>query len=175
MNKRKPIARETKQKPVKDVRWDLRFFIRFLRKTGEGSLKAKFDLPEREALQRAVQKLDPCAKSLIGIIEESGIPEDVQEVALHNLWSVLGSAYMIGSEGTVGKNTEVYIKAVGTAPARSTAAKNREPDNERIRQAIAEAEKIYPPDRRGNIKRIAQKAGIDPRTVRRHRKKKRTS
>ena len=83
MNKlrQKPTARETRQKP----RWYLQFFIRFLRKTGEGSLKAKFDLPEREALLRAVQKLDPCAKSLIFIIENSGIPEEDREVALHNV------------------------------------------------------------------------------------------
>jgi hypothetical protein len=145
--RQKPGARETKQKPVKDVRWDLRFFIRFLRKTGEGSLKAKFDLPEREALQRAVQKLDPCAKSLIGIIEGSGIPEADRWVALHNLWSVLASAYIIGSEGTVGKNTEVYIKALGTAPGRSKAAEKREPQLELMTKLIATAEKACPPGR----------------------------
>jgi len=163
-----------KREPITNIRAEVQDFVRFLRETGEASLETK-NLPERKTLQRAVRRVGPCVESLIFIIENSGIPEDVQEVALLNLWSALASAYMIGSQGTVSENTEVYIKVVGTAPARSTAAKNREPDNERIRQAIAEAEKIYPPDRRGNIKRIAQKAGINPRTLRRHRKKKRTS
>jgi hypothetical protein len=172
--RQKPIARETKQKPVKDVRWDLQFFIRFLRKTGEGSLKAKFDLPEREALQRAVQKLDPCAKSLIGIIEKSGIPEDVQEVALHNLWSALASAFTIGSEGTRSRNT----KAMGTAAGRSKAAEKREPGDKRIREAIREAEKKYPPGFRGRMTAIdndvVHKVGVSAKTVKRHRDKMQT-
>jgi hypothetical protein len=145
--KQKPIARETKQKPVKDVRRDLQSFIRFLRKTGEGSLKAKFDLPERDMLQRRVQSLPPCAKSLISIIETSGIPEHAQEVALHNLWSVLASAYIIGSEGTVGENTKVYINTVGTAAGRSKLAEKREPRLELMTKLITTAERDSPPGR----------------------------
>lgn len=175
--RQKPIARETKQKPVKDVRWDLRFFIRFLRKTGEGSLKAKFDLPERDLLQRRVQILPPCAESLIGIIEESGIPEEAKWVALHNLWSVLASAYIIGSEGTVSKNTERYIKASGTAPGRSRLAEKRAPADQRIREAITEAAKScpLPPGRRGRLTWIdgeaAHQLEMKMTTVTSHRKK----
>jgi hypothetical protein len=176
--RQKPIARETKQKPVKDVRWDLRFFIRFLRKTGEGSLKAKFDLPERELLQARVQKLGPCAESLIGIIEKSGIPEDAKWVALHNLWSVLASAYIIGSEGTISENTKVAINYLDTADMREAKDRHREPSDKRIREAIREAEKKYPPGFRGRMTAIdndvVHKVGVSARTVSRHRKNLRT-
>jgi hypothetical protein len=164
-------------KPVKDVRWDLRFSIRFLKKTGEGSLKAKFDLPERELLQRRVQSLPLCAESLISIIETSGIPEHAKEVALHNLWSILSSAYIIGSEGTVGKNTEVYIKALGTAACRRERAEKRAPAEQRIREAITEAAKScpLPPRRRGRLTWIDGEAAHQLRmkvtTVTSHRKK----
>jgi hypothetical protein len=162
--------KRTKQELEKPVRWYLQFFIRFLRKTGEGSLKAKYDLPEREALQRAVQKLDPCAKSLIGIIEESGIPEEAREVALHNLWSVLASAYTIGSN-TISKNT----KAVGTAAGRRERAEKRAPADQRIREAITKAAKSCPLLRRGRLAWIdgeaAHQLKMKVTTVTSHRKK----
>ncbi len=123
---------------------------------------------ERDNLDRALASLRSIDE-LVKIIGELPYTH-VQTHALHQLWAVIGAAFVIGSRAV--KNP--VSGTVVTAPGRSKAAEKREPDNERIRQAIAEAEKIYPPDRRGNIKRIAQKAGIDPKTVRRHRKKMRT-
>jgi hypothetical protein len=180
MKRTKPIARKTKQKPVKDVRWDLQFFIRFLRKTGEGSLKAKFNLPEREALQRAVQRLTnqhnqrtSVTDSLIGILERCDIPEHTREVALHNLWSALASAYTIGSKGTVSKNTKAFLTAAG----RRERAEKRAPADQRIWEAITEAAKRcpLPPRRRGRLTWIdgeaAHKLKMKVTTVTSHRKK----
>jgi hypothetical protein len=153
---------------------ELENFVRMLIDTGNASLESK--IPDREPLQWALDKLGKFCAAIEAVEQSNHLSPAHKRAAKRSLvLGALAAAFEIGSHGTASKNTEVYIKAVGTAPARSTAAKNREPDNERIRQAIAEAEKDYPPDRRGNIKRIAQKAGIDPRTVRRHRKKKRTS
>jgi hypothetical protein len=135
---RKPVARKTRQRPVGDIRRELQFFIRFLRKTGEGSLKVKFDLPEREALQRAVQMLDPDTKSLIDIIDRSGNPDHAREAALHNLWSALASAYVIGSEGTISKNTEIAIVNKRSDKMREAKGKRRQenPENQIIKESV---------------------------------------
>ncbi|WMT73864.1 hypothetical protein [Bradyrhizobium sp. Ash2021] len=128
---------ERKRSPATDVRLDLQDFIRFLRETGEKSLEVKFDLPEREALQHAVQELDPATKSLIGVIERSGIPDEAREVAMHNLWSALASAYMIGSEGTISDNTEVAIANKRTDKMRGAKSKRQQdnPENKIIWEA----------------------------------------
>jgi hypothetical protein len=163
-----------KSKPVKDVRFDLQFFIRFLTKTGKGSLAAKGELPAREELEQAVQTLPPCARSLIGIIERSGVPDHAREVALHNLWSALASAYTIGSEGTRSRNA----RAVGTATARKKAKLKREPSDKQMREAIREAEKKYPSGRGRSTAinfDVAHKMKVSEKTVRRHRKKMRTA
>jgi hypothetical protein len=128
--------------------------------------------PEREALQRRVQILDPCAESLISIIETSGIPEHAKEVALHNLWSALASAYTIGSN-TISKNT----KAMGTALGRATRAEKRAPADQHIREAITDAAKScpLPPGRRGRLAWIdgeaAHQLKMKVTTVTSHRKK----
>jgi hypothetical protein len=151
-------------------------FVRFLRETGEASLKTK-NLPEREALQWGVQRLGPCAMSLIGIIERSGIPRDMQKAAQLDLVRALAAAYEIGSHGTVSKNTEVYVKAVGAASARRERAEKLEPGHKRMQQAITEATKRcpLPPSRRGRLTWIDQEAAhklnMKVSTVTRHRKK----
>jgi hypothetical protein len=167
------MKKENRQKslPIKDVRSKLQDFIRFLRETGENSLKV--DIPEREALQRAVQRLTnqhnqrtTVADSLIGILENCEMPEHTREVALHNLWNALSSAYIIG-ENTRSRNT----RAVGTAAGRSKAAQTREPADQQMQQAIAKHEKI---GSRGLTKRVAKELGVHPKTVSRHQKKMRT-
>jgi hypothetical protein len=146
--------KRTKQKPVKNVRWDLQFFIRFLTKTGEGSLNAKFDLPEREALQRAVERLGASTDSLIGVIERSGIPNEAREVALHNLWSCLGSAYTIGSQGTLSANSKVVAKKQQVSRAQQGAKKRHQEDQV---NKIINAE-IYRHRRRGGENRMYKSA-----------------
>ena len=176
----KPIARETKREPVTDIRAEVQDFVRFLRETGEASLETKFDLPERDLLQRRVQILGPCAESLIGIIEKSGIPEETREVALHNLWSVLMSAYIIGSEGTISENTKVAIKYLDAANMREAKVRHREPSDKRMQVTIAEAEKNCPPGR-GHATAVVQQVisdmkkhygvTVSDKTVTRRRKK----
>jgi hypothetical protein len=155
---------------------DVQDFVRFLRETGEASLKTK-NLPEREALQWGMQRLGPCAMSLIGIIERSGIPKDMQKAAQLDLLRALAAAYEIGSHGTVSKNTEVYIKAAGTLAGRRERAEKRAPADQRIREAITEAAKgcPLPPRRRGRLTWIDGEAAHQLRmkvtTVTSHRKK----
>ena len=104
-----------KREPITDIRAEVQDFVRFLRETGEGSLETK-NLPERETLKRAVDKLGHSIDAVVDTIERSsGLHELVREHALLSLWEALYSAYAIGSHGTVSENTEVYIKAVGTA------------------------------------------------------------
>jgi hypothetical protein len=136
--RQKPAARKTRRRPAGDTSRELQSFIRFLRKTGEGSLKAAFELPEREALQRAVQMLDPDTKSLIHIVDGSGIPDHAREVVLHNLWSALASAYLIGSEGTISKNTEVAIANMRSEKMREAKGmhRNENPQNQIIKESV---------------------------------------
>jgi len=136
--RQKPVARKTRKRPAADTRRELQFFIRFLRKTGEGSLKVKFELPEREALQRAVQMLEPDTKSLIHIIDRSGIPDHARETILHNLWSALASAYLIGSEGAISKNTDVAIANKRSEEMREAKGKHRQenPQNQIIKECV---------------------------------------
>jgi hypothetical protein len=161
-----------KQEPITDIR-EVQDFVRFLREIGEASLKTK-NLPEREALQWGMQRLGPCAMSLIGIIERSGIPKDMQKAAQLDLLRALAAAFEIGSHGTVSENTAGYVKAVVTAPGRSKAAEKREPSDKLMQETIAKYEQLFPPGRRGLAKRVAKDLGVHPRTVSRHRKKMRT-
>src|SRR6266404_775803 len=113
MNK---LKRKLKRQPGVDARAGLQGFIEFLA-GGKGSPE------ERGAVQRhAERRLGPCAKFLIGIIEESGIPEDTQETALLNLRDALACAYMIGAE-----NTATAIKHLPTADMRKAKDRHREP------------------------------------------------
>jgi hypothetical protein len=134
MNKRKPIT-DARAGPVRTGLQDL---IERLVGTGKASLEAGLKLPEREALRHATAHLGPCTKSLIGIIEESGISPGMQKAALLSLWGALEDAFMIGSQGTVSENTKKYIKAVGTAAGRSKAAEKREPQLELMAKLIRE-------------------------------------
>jgi hypothetical protein len=167
----KKEIRQKKSVPIENLRSELQDFIRFLRETGENSLKV--DIPEREALQRAVQRLTnqhnqrtSVTDSLIGILDSCEMPEHTRDVALQNLWSALASAFIIG-ENTRSRNT----MSVGTAAGRSKAAQTREPADRQMREAISKHEKI---GKRGLTKRVAKELGVNPKTVSRHRKKMRT-
>jgi hypothetical protein len=159
-----------KQKRTKTTDWtkvprvelvDLKTTIQFITDTGEASLKTR-GLPDRERLLWAVRLLPYAAEEVLDVATDEERERALRLALLH--------AFTIGSYGTRSDNT----KSVGTASGRSKAAEKREPDTERIRQAIAEAEKIYPPDCHGNIKRIAKHVGVDAKTVSRYRKKMRT-
>jgi hypothetical protein len=170
---------EFRQKPIPiehDVRLALQGFIEFLRETGEAVLlgSVEFNLPERKALERAVQILtnQPSATdSLIGILESCNIPEHTREVAFQNLRSALASAFIIGADGTRSENTKTY----STAAARIKAAQAREPADrqmqEQMQEAISKHEKV---GKRGLTKRVAKELGVNPKTVSRYQKKMRT-
>jgi hypothetical protein len=161
-----------KREPITDIRAEVQDFVRFLRETGEGSLETK-NLPERETLKRAVDKLGHSVNEVVNVIERSVSHEHAREHALHSLWGALYSAYAIGSYGTVSENTEVYVKAVGTAAGRTAAAEKHAPDELRIQKAIAEAEKA---GGRGWKKAIARDLRVNAKTVSRYlKKKKRTA
>jgi hypothetical protein len=139
---------------------DLERFIRFLIDTGNASLEDE-TLPDRKTLQHAVDRLGQLHHTL----DETGglSPAQLFWLAVH--------AFEIGSLGTVSKNTENYIKAVGTAAGRSRAAQTREPADRKMREAIFKHEKI---GKRGLAKRVAKELGVNPKTVSRHQKKMRT-
>jgi len=128
-------------------------FIRFLKKTGEGSLKAKFSLPQRARLQRAVDNLDHSTSAVIDAIERLQWDHERKHV-LHALWSALACAYMIGSEGTISDNTIAFAANDRAAKMRDAKSRKSEPYNKRIEQAIAEAQKRFPPGRRGRTKAV---------------------
>jgi hypothetical protein len=171
---------EFRQKPIPiehDVRLALQGFIEFLRETGEAALlgSVEFNLPERKALERAVQILtnQPSATdSLIGILESCNIPEHTREVAFQNLRSALACAFIIGADGTRSANTKAY----GTAAGRGKAAQKREPIDRRMQEIIAVAKKIFPPGRHGRMTAIdsyvAEKMKVNEKTASRHRRRK---
>ena len=70
------------------------------------------------------------------------------------------------------------IEAEGTVAGRSKVAQQQELIDKRLREIIAEAEKVYPPGRRGRKTAIdsyvAEKMKVSEKTASRHRKKMRT-
>jgi hypothetical protein len=122
---------------------------------------------ERDDLDRALASLRSIDE-LVKIIGELPYTH-VQAHALHQLWAVIGAAFVVGSRAV--KNP-VSGKVV-TAPGRSKAAEKHAPDELRIQKAIAEAEKA---GGRGWKKAIARELSVHARTVSRYlKKKKRTT
>jgi hypothetical protein len=118
---------------------------------------------ERDDLNRALGSLRSIDE-LVKII--GGLPyTHAQTHALHQLWAVIGAAFVIGSRAV--KNP--VSGKVGTAAARSKAAENRKP----FQKALAEAQKACPPGK-GQVKAIARKLKVTTKTVSRHRKSLRT-
>jgi hypothetical protein len=126
---------------------------------------------ERDDLGRALASLRSIDE-LVKIIGELPYTH-VQTHALHQLWAVIGAAFVIGSRAV--KNP-VSGKVV-TAPGRSRLAEKRAPADQRIREAITEAAKScpLPPRRRGRLTWIDGEAAHQLRmkvtTVTSHRKK----
>jgi hypothetical protein len=127
---------------------------------------------ERDDLDRALASLRSIDE-LVKIIGELSYTH-VQTHALHQLWAVIGAAFAIGSRAV--KNP--VSGKLGTAPGRSKLAEKRKPSDKRIREAIREAEKNYPPGFRGRMTAIdndvVHKVGVSAKTVSRHRKNLRT-
>jgi hypothetical protein len=147
---------------------ELENFVRMLIDTGNASLESK--IPDREPLQWAVDKLGKFCAAIEAVEQSNHLSPAHKRAARRSLvLGALAAAFEIGSHGTASKNTEVYIKAVGTAPARSKAAENRKP----FQKALAEAEKACPPGK-GQVKAIARMLNVATKTVSRHRKKMRT-
>jgi hypothetical protein len=128
---------------------------------------------ERDDLDRALASLRSIDE-LVKIIGELPYTH-VQTHALHQLWAIIGAAFVVGSRAV--KNP-VSGKVV-TAPGRSKAAENDEPRLELMRKLIATAEKVSPPGR-GHAKAVdtqvrveMEKLGYDvcEETVSRQRRK----
>jgi hypothetical protein len=126
---------------------------------------------ERDDLNRALNSLRSIDE-LVKIIGELPYTH-VQTHALHQLWAVIGAAFVIGSRAV--KNP--VSGKVGTAPGRSKLAEKRAPAGQRIREAITEAAKScpLPPRRRGRLTWIdgeaAHQLKMKVTTVTSHRKK----
>jgi hypothetical protein len=156
---------------------DLEGLVRFLIDTGNASLESK--IPDREPLQWAVDKLGKFCAAIKAVDQSNHLSPAHKRAARRSLvLGALAAAFEIGSHGTVSKNTDGYIKAVVTAPGRSKLAEKREPSDKRIREAIQEAEKKYPPGFRGRMtaidNEVVHKVGGSAKTASRHRKKMRT-
>jgi hypothetical protein len=130
--KRKSVADARSRAIECPCRTGLQDFSESLVGMGKASLEAGLDLPEREALQRAVQKLGPYAESLIGIIERSGISEGIQKAILLDVWGALTSAYTIGSQGTISENTKKGIDNLHAAGMRGGKDRRRREDPENL-------------------------------------------
>ena len=59
------------RKPITDVRAEVQDVVRFLREMGGASLETK-DLPERETLKRAMDRLGYSINAVVDAIERSG-------------------------------------------------------------------------------------------------------
>jgi hypothetical protein len=128
---------------------------------------------ERKNLEKALDSLRSIDE-LVKIIGELPYTH-VQTHALHQLWAVIGAAFVIGSRAV--KNP--VSGKLGTAAGRSKAAENDEPRLELTRKLIATAEKVSPPGR-GHAKAVdtwvrveMEKLGYDvcEETVSRQRRK----
>jgi hypothetical protein len=122
---------------------ELENFVRMLIDAGNASLESK--IPDREPLQWAVDKLGKFCAAIEAVEHSNHLSPAHKRAARRSLvLGALAAAFEIGSYGTVSENTEGYIKAAGTAPARSTAAENHEPQLELMTKLITTAEKLYP-------------------------------
>jgi hypothetical protein len=147
---------------------ELENFVRMLIDTGNASLESK--IPDREPLQWAVDKLGSFCAAIEAVEQSHHLSPAHKRAARRSLvLGALAAAFEIGSHGTASKNTEDYIKAIGTAAGRAAAAEKHAPDELRIQKAIAEAEKA---GGRGWKKAIARELSVSARTVSRHLKKK---
>lgn len=136
--------------------------IQFIVETGEASLTSSNLLPDREALQWAVRLLPYAATEVIAAETIEDRERALAKALLH--------AFTIGSYGTKSDNA----KSVGAGSARRGAAKKHEPTKEKMRAAIAAAERLYPfgaPGRIGKIDaNVAETMGVGVKTASRHRK-----
>jgi hypothetical protein len=147
---------------------ELETFVRVLIDTGNASLESK--IPDREPLQWAVDKLGKFCAAIEAVEQSNHLsPAHKRDARRSLVLGALAAAFEIGSHGTASKNTEGYIKAIGTAAGRSKAAENRKP----FQKALAEAEKACPPGK-GQVKAIARKLNVATKTVSRYRKNLRT-
>jgi len=133
-----PGAKQMKYEPITDIRTELLDFVRFLHETGNYSIGAGINLPERDVLQRAVAKLSPAVDSVIAATDRDG------DAALA-LWNALASAFIIGSRGTISDNTKTALAYDNTAKMRKGKAAKKNPKDMIMRQVVDQ--KLQPGDR----------------------------